>query len=312
MKKRDTASELLLEFIGGNGLNINRLRKLYKKMSPESFRKLVSKIEILKDAELTGQFIYYLTLFREEEEVQKNIRKAEIPLSILEYFIIAVYTHASFIEKDEYLLLDNLIHLFEQHDIVRLITESTYIYRDPALYGFLSTVLERKYIDELFNTHPDIREYLHGLTSLPDKKQREFYKRNVELYGYVTLFCPVYGLVYASMHESVTGELGIKDHVGSIVSEIFAQFNVQQDKTLRLHERDRNRLSFIVTKVKESGRGTILLDDLASQGVIIDDLEKSLIEEIMYNPVFKPVLTEYIARQTDNYVPGSLNTSSYK
>ncbi|MFW5808356.1 MAG: hypothetical protein ACOCWH_04805 [Spirochaetota bacterium] len=294
---------IIAELSQTSGIIVNRMRKLFTALDPASFTRLARRIEKSKNTELTGQFIYYLTLFRYENTVRQNIRDADFPLSILEYLIISVYTHAVCHGMDERRLLTSLLQLLDGDILVALIRDSKYISSDPALYAFLASFLSRQYIDELFNSHSDLQGFLAGLASLPRQTQMDIFSRNTELYGYVSLFLPVYGfenvIKNETNEESIT--LNESDTAVKVAAEVYSLYDVENDSRTDLHLRDRNRFAHIVKCAKESGSAIAFLDELMSRGAIIDSLERSLLEEILYNPILKPVLLKYVAVRTDNY-----------
>lgn len=293
MEKQNECTLLLDELEHGRGLEINKLRQLYLGLDSDAFLDLIEKIDQKQDKELTGQFIYFLTLFREEPHIQHLLEQTKIPLNIIEYLIISFFVRAFFEHKEEFDVLNRLLGIFDQDVYVDLLMNSEIIQKDRMLKYHIVSLLDRKHLDIFFNSHPDILNVLKGLLSLPEKYKNDLFEKNIHFYGYVNMFLKILG-EGSLLDEFNKGQgAGIVPLIKDLIMEIDGAYNVELEKGMHLGNRNRRRIAHIVKIIKKYGYNDLIISKMRAEGVIIDKEEESLINEILHNPLFKNVLKRY-------------------
>jgi hypothetical protein len=268
---------------------------LFKGMNAEAFQEIVLKIHDYdtEDHFLRQQFVYYLTLLRKDSHIKALINESEIPIDIIESLILSA--HARDILEDEITedKLDRILSLFRQEDYLRLLTESTYLSRDTFLALYILTKLDNKHLDIYFTEHERLYEVIRKLEELSDDMIKNFFIKNSDLYGYVSLIVETEDIDSVKLKQLVSNfDMERYQQLKSIIFDIQRNFDVKSEMSLPMSERDSRRFAMIVQHVKDSSDLVYLLHSFQEEGVIGED-EKNLIMEIIKNPMFSDVLEKY-------------------
>lgn len=289
-----TYQELISLMIEKEGMHINRIRDIITHFTEEQFRGFIGLVIDSKDYQLFEQLVYYLTLFKDLEEIQNFLSNEKISIDVLEHILMFTYARASLSGVPEDQALDNILIFINQEKYIELMLHSDVICKDKLLCYYLLTKLDRKHIDIFFNQHPDIIAFLEGFIKLPEKTVKTILTKNPDLFGYISMFLQTMNSELANnfieKHQIDIMEL---DKVKQIILDVSNHFDLEAEKNLPLSQRNKERLAEIVRKVKEMNNIFNILHTLEGEGVIVDEIEEKLISEILGNPIFKDVLNKY-------------------
>lgn len=282
------------------GIPINEMKTTLSRLTPEEFNTIVITLLDKDGSELFELFNYYLILFKDIDKIKELLGSPLISIDVLEKILLISYTRAKIqgIEEDQ--ALDNILIFINQSRYLELLLHSDIISKDRMLSYYLLTKLDRQGIDTFFNSNPSIRDFLNGFIRLPDRTIKAILLRNPDLFGYISLFLKTMENEKAeSFVKQFRVEIEEMEATKRIVLDLSERFNIHNEKKLPLSERNKERLSEIIRKVKSMNNIFNTVYTLEHEGVIIDSVERTLIMEIMQNPVFKDILEKFSARQTE-------------
>ncbi|MBN2434510.1 MAG: hypothetical protein JXK07_04505 [Spirochaetes bacterium] len=282
------------------GIPINEMKTALSRLTPEEFNTIVITLLDKDGSELFELFNYYLILFKDIDKIKELLGSPLISIDVLEKILLISYTRAKIqgIEEDQ--ALDNILIFINQSRYLELLLHSDIISRDRMLSYYLLTKLDRQGIDTFFNSNPSIKNFLKGFIRLPDRTIKTILLRNPDLFGYISLFLKTMENEKAeSFIKQFRVEIEEMEATKRIVLDLSERFNIHNEKKLPLSERNKERLSEIIRKVKSMNNIFNTVYTLEHEGVIIDSVERTLIMEIMQNPVFKDILEKFSARQTE-------------
>ncbi len=288
--------ELISLMTQKKGMHINKIREIISHFSDEEFRGFVGLVIDSKDYQLFEQLVYYLTLFKDLDEIQNLLSNDKISIEVLEHILMFTYARASLSGAAEDQALDNILIFINQEKYLDLMLKSEVIGKDKLLCYYLLTKLDRKHIDLFFNQHPDIVSFLEGFIRLPEKTIKTILTKNPDLFGYISMFLQTMNNDFAS--DFITKyqiDISEMEKIKQIILDVSNHFDLESEKNLPLSQRNKKRLAVIVRKVKEMNNVFSILHTLETEGVIIDEIEEKLISEILGNPIFKDVLVKYTA-----------------
>ncbi|HRX16352.1 MAG TPA: hypothetical protein P5123_08565 [Spirochaetota bacterium] len=282
------------------GIPINEMKTTLSRLTPEEFNTIVITLLDKDGSELFELFNYYLILFKDIDKIKELLGSPLISIDVLEKILLISYTRAKIqgIEEDQ--ALDNILIFINQSRYLELLLHSDIISKDRMLSYYLLTKLDRQGIDTFFNSNPSIKDFLNGFIRLPDRTIKAILLRNPDLFGYISLFLKTMENEKAeSFVKQFRVEIEEMEATKRIVLDLSERFNIHNEKKLPLSERNKERLSEIIRKVKSMNNIFNTVYTLEHEGVIIDSVERTLIMEIMQNPVFKDILEKFSARQTE-------------
>lgn len=291
---KEIYNQLVDLLIVKEGLHINEIKQFLSELTIEKFNDIAAEISKSDEPSLLAQFIYYLKLFRNNDKIKSLLNNNELSLAVLEKLIFFSFAQASINGTPEDMALDDILIFINQEKYLKLLLESEIILHDKLLSYYLLTKLDRKNIDVFFNNHPNIIEYLNGFIILPERTIRTILAKNPDLFGYISLFLQTLNKEKADLFiKKYEIDINEMENIKSIILSINNNYDLKKEKSLPLSERDKNRLHEIVYRIKGINNVFNFLYTLESEGVVIDEAERNLIQEILDNPMFKNILYKY-------------------
>ncbi|MDA3901255.1 MAG: hypothetical protein PF637_12145 [Spirochaetes bacterium] len=297
--KSELTEKIIYLLTKKKGVPINEMKSSLSQLSPEEFNTIVTELLENDGSELFELFNYYLILFKDINKIRELLGSPIISLDVLEKILLISYTRASIQGVNEDQSLDNILIFINQSRYLDLLLNSDIISKDRMLSYYLLTKLDRQGIDTFFNSNPSINDFLNGFIQLPERTIKTILLRNPDLFGYISLFLKTMESKKAeSFIQKFKVEIEAMESTKRIVLEISDHYNLDNEKKLPLSQRNKERLSEIIRKVKSMNNIFNTIYTLEHEGVIIDEIERALIMEIMQNPVFKDILEKFSTRHT--------------
>ena len=276
-----------------NGIFIKSAYSFFSSADKQSFESLVSRLcSPHHDAERLN-LIYYITLFRNEPDLNDLLHCVNLPLDFIEEIVISIITRKNFRYDEENKALDEILDIFPQQILFDLITQGKTIPGNSMLVFYILSMMDAYYLDLYFGKLTTVKEFVIEICHMPEKVIHTYFYRNPKLHGYYTILLNAIDLSdIPNAKEFCSFDLTDLDKVKKIAADISFKFDIKKEKSLSLSRRNTDRFAFIVNRIRNLADISHVLSTLEHEGVI-DVEEISLLEEIIHNPIFKDVLEKY-------------------
>lgn len=296
---RNLISEIREIIFEKNGLHVNEVLKKFQLLDDDTFKELIDYFvnEVSAADKLT--FIYYIVLFRNDTILLPFLERRELPLEFYESLLLSVMAKAC-LDSDEDAAIDEILNTLPQKKLLQLVTGTKMIAADKPLVLYILSKMDIPQLELFFQDSERTKDFITGLDTLPEEMVRNVFYKSPSLHGYYIMLADVIeGADSRQIKNYNTIDSSEMAVVNKIVIEITNKYDLPSELKLPLAQRNKERFAYIVREVHRLEKVTLAMESLCSEGVI-DIEEKSLITEIIGNPLFRDVLEKYtIAKQSD-------------
>ncbi|MFW6366094.1 MAG: hypothetical protein ACOC2H_06430 [Spirochaetota bacterium] len=295
-----TPKKIIMELIQSSEIRVTHLRSLFLELTKNDISELFLSLKYMSDSDLTAQCMYYITLFRDDNKIRTLVNASTVSLDLVEYLILSLYAWALKEDKNEYRIISSLLSFFDQETYMRLLLESPLISVDKQMAYYIVPKLNRRNLEEYFNSRDDISLFLNAFMALPEKLRTGILAENSDFYGYISMILASSGKSLSIESDTMEKAHESVHKTQHLIIEVGAHYDMEREKSLPLDKRNTTRLAKIVKLIKYHGTPD-MIDVMKKEGVIIDSEEESLIHEILYNPLFRNLQKKYCEETLFDY-----------
>jgi hypothetical protein len=269
---------------------LSQLKPLFEKATQEEFIRLVSDMMDHNNRELFEQFLYYIILFRDMNNVQDILNDDNTPIEIVERLILYSHGHCALRGLSVENVLDEILYFIRPERLLKLLVTSKHIARDKLFSFFILTKFDRPLLDRYFAEKRDVSAFVHSFMNLPDEMMRSIITRNYRLFQYIMLMIMEDGDVDAKVggfYEKYKGEIEQLSMLSDSIRKYKKSADLEHEKDLPFGKRNMARIAFLVSRIREMDDPEKAMIYFEGEKVFADENEKELLYEIVTNPMFR-------------------------
>lgn len=275
---------------------ISKIKPVFNNLTLDEFIELVDKIFASDDYEVVQQFIYFLILFRDMEHIQRYINSERFTIDKLERLIMFTFGYCALHDHSADRVLDELLFFLNNERLLDLALNSTYVNNDKLILFMILTKFNIEMLNTYFSRIKDTSRFISFFIKLPDEVLRSIISRNYHLFQYIMLM-----MAEVDTGESLSAEfinrysLDLEQFgkLSDILKQYRAKTDFDKEKDLPFHQRDMQRLSFLVNMVRELPDPVKAVAYFSGEGVFMDDMEKNVVLAVVTDPMLKNIFRNY-------------------
>ena len=275
----------------GSGIHIHAALDFMRKTDAATFVRIIRRMWQFADLNERRSLVYSLVLFRGEAHVKRLLSGTGLPADFTDA-IVHEAASRGFSDEYENEALEEILGFLSQDSLYDLaIREHEAGKNRTVLYILLR--MDVKHLDRYFEDPSRVRIFITSVCAIPERLIKSFFFKNPKLHGYyVFLFNTVDSSSIRNAAELYAIDLSEVEAVKKIAIGLSLRFDLENEMSLPLARRDKDRFAHIVNSIRHFKDIPRVLESLIDENVIDSD-EKSLIEEILGNPLFRDVLEKY-------------------
>ena len=274
----------------GSGIHIRAALDFMARTDEITFARIVRRLWEFADAEQRQTLVYYLVLFRGEPHVRALL--TQLPAALADALVGEAFSRTE--RGGENAILEEILGLLPQETLFDLALRNDAERREEIVLNILLK-MDVKHLDRFFEDTGRVSRFITGICAMPQDMIKSFFFRNPKLHGYyVFLFHAIDSSSIANADELCMIDLSEVEAAQQLTNSLRIGFDLERELALPLPQRDKERFARIVKSIRRFTDVRRVLDSLVDEGVI-DGGERSLIGEILVNPLFRDVLEKYSA-----------------
>jgi hypothetical protein len=275
---------------------IHKIKPIFSNISLDEFIELVDKVFAAEDPEVTQQFIYFLMLFRDMEHIQRYINSEKFTIDKLERLIMFTFGYCTMHDHSIDRVIDEILFFLDNKRLLDLALNSALINHDKLILFMILTKFNIEMLNTYFSKIKDVSSFINFFVKLPDEVLRSIISRNYHLFQYILLMMAEVDTGHTLSEEFINRyslDLQQFGKLSDILKRYRERTDFEKEKDLPFHQRDMQRLSFLVNMVRELPDPVKAVEYFAGERVFMDEMEKNVVLAVVTDPLLKNIFRNY-------------------
>jgi len=284
-----------------NGESLPEFKKLHELFCSMDQREFLETIETVMSSTDRSSFtmlLYFIIIFRDIDIIKKTLNDPATSIEILEKLVMFAMGHCHLRGYTTERILDDILGFVSEEKLLDLILNSKHISRDKLLLFFILTKLDNNALNKFFMKQKDLGLFIESFLRLPDDVMRSIINRNYRLFQYLMVMMAEEVNTnenLKSFYSKYQADIEQLSQLGDVIRSYKSKVNLDDEKSMPFNSRNMGRISFLVNKVRSQPDPFKAIEYFDGEGMFADKNEKSIIYEVVTNPVYKNTFLHYDA-----------------
>jgi hypothetical protein len=273
-----------------------KLKDLFSSMDQKEFLQTIETVMGATDRSSFTMLLYFIIIFRDLDIVKNTLNAPSTSIDILEKLVMFAMGHCHLQGYTTERILDEILNFVSDEKLLDLILNSKHISRDKLLLFFILTKLDNNALNQFFKHQKDLSSFIECFLRLPDEVMRSIINRNYRLFQYLMVMMSEEVSTnehLKSFYGKYQGDIEQLSQLGDVIRSYKSKVNLDEEKTIPFNSRNMGRISFLVNKVRSLPDPSKAIEYFDGEGMFADKNEKSIIYEVVTNPVYKNTFRYY-------------------
>ncbi|MBN2435859.1 MAG: hypothetical protein JXK07_11400 [Spirochaetes bacterium] len=268
--------------------SIRKIEGFFKGLSEEELISLIDTVISSNDHDEFQLFLYYLLLFRENQNIQKFINSPRLNIELLERVVLFTYGYCTLKDYPTEVIFDEILYFVDQQRLLSLLIDGKFVHRDKLLLLYVLSKLDSNSIKIYFEEKKTILDFISFFIKLPDELVRSVIMKNYSLFQYIIVMS-VEHIRDETVHAFFIKYQQDMDQISKLndmLRNYQKKANLEKERSLPFEQRDMNRISFLVNRIRELPDSVKAIEHFDAEGAFADSVEKQMVKTIVLDPFF--------------------------